>query len=112
MAEKDDRSFGEWFSDLLGNPVSGGAKGICFYLVALPFMIVCGVLGLMIFPPGTYPIIVLIIPGAILGMIVLYIYALILYIMPTFLGVPLSIAFSVLGFYFVVTFAGAIIQQF
>jgi hypothetical protein len=86
----DDRNYSEWFQDLLSNPFSCGAKGILFYIFAFPSLIVCGILGLLIFPSGRYPQIILILPGLILGFIVLYIYGYIMYKLPSVIAVPLS----------------------
>ncbi|MBX7245635.1 MAG: hypothetical protein K1X53_09045 [Candidatus Sumerlaeaceae bacterium] len=98
MSDSSGRDYGEWIGDLLQNPASCGAKGWFFYLAALPILIICGLLGLAIFRPGTYPKIVLIAPGLILGAIVITIYGWILYKLPAIVGILLSLVIAVPGY--------------
>ena len=111
MADKYGRNYGEWFGDLMKNPASCGAKGGFFYLVAFPVMIVCGLLGLQIFPPGTYPTFVLIIPGVILGVIALTVYGWITYLLPTLLSILISIPLAAVGYMFAWDFGKALFGQ-
>lgn len=105
-------TFSEWMEALFSNPGNCGAKGICFYLAAAPAFIICGVLGLAIFPPGRYPKIVLILPGLILGLVVAYIYGFITYKLPVLLSVPISLLLSVIGGYYVYIFGWGLIRAF
>lgn len=108
----DNRDYGEWMQDLLQNPVSGGAKGCLFYVVALPVLIICGILGLSVFPPGRYPKIVLILPGMILAVIVLGIYGYIAYKLPSFLSVTLSVLIAAAAYFVAYAFGVAIIGKY
>ncbi len=100
MAQQEHSDFGAWITDLLNNPASCGVKGFCLYILGLPTMIICGILGLAVFPPGRYPKLLLIAPGLILGGLVMTILAYIVYKLPSFLAVPLTLAGSAVAYYY------------
>lgn len=112
MTDQYGRSYGEWIGDLFRNPVSGGAKGCFFYLVAFPIMIVSGFVGLSMFPPGTYPMVLLIAPGVVVAAVALSLYGYVVYRLPAFFAIFISIPLVAIGWYFLWLFAGGLIRQF
>src|SRR5688500_10288618 len=112
MGDPQGRNFGQWIEDLFRNPAAGGAKGCFFYVVALPLMVICGVLGLQIFPEGRYPQLLLIAPGLILGSIVIFIYGYIVYKLPSILAILLSLVVSFFAYQLAYRFAMVIVKMF
>lgn len=111
MGDPQGRNFGEWIEDLFRNPTAGGAKGCFFYIVALPLMVICGIMGLHIFPEGTYPRIVLIAPGIVLGGIAIFIYGYIVYKLPSFFAIVLSLVISLFAYQLAYRFAMIIVNM-
>lgn len=110
MAEKP--TYHEFLYSVFETPAEMGAKGLFYVLAALPLMILVAMLSLVIFPEGTYPTIVLVLPGVVAGLICVYLLGFIVHLLPTFLSIP----FCLIAIYFTVSmiieYGSAVLRAF
>jgi hypothetical protein len=82
---------------LTQDPLRSGIRGWSLIAAVLPATLVFAVLGLALFPSGTYPRIALALPGILAGGAFLYVLGFITFYLPKIIAVPLCLAVALVG---------------
>jgi hypothetical protein len=87
----------EWLAKLKEEPFDSGSRGCALILAVLPAVLIFTIFGLTLFPAGTYPRLLLMLPGLLAGGVFLYILGFIAFNLPKKLAVSLCIIIAVAG---------------
>jgi hypothetical protein len=79
-------NYHQWLRQLNAGPLALGVPGVALVVAAAPATIVFAVLGLGLFPAGTYPRLLLALPGFIAGCLLSYGLGFLVYRLPPLLG--------------------------
>jgi len=100
MADSVDlepETYHEWLTKLKEEPFDSGSRGCSLILAILPATLVFTIFGLTLFPAGTYPRLLLMLPGLLASGIFLYILGLVAFKLPKRLAVALCLIIAVAG---------------
>ena len=96
-ADFEPETYHEWLTKLKEEPLGSGSRGCTLILAVLPATLVFTIFGLTLFPAGTYPRILLMLPGLLAGGVFLYILGFIAFKLPRRLAVGLCLIIAVVG---------------
>lgn len=87
----------DWLWCLRFNTANVGPKGAALVAATLPITFTGVILGMRVFPPGTYLKIILAAPGILVGLVFLYVFGAVLFKLPNWFALPLSICVTLAG---------------
>jgi hypothetical protein len=83
MGIPGERGYHGWLSQLNADPLALGVRGLALAFASVPATLAFAILGLLIFPEGWYPHILLALPGILAGCLVLYVLGFVVYKLPS-----------------------------